>query len=344
MSSPAPLKFLMPGWFATVMGLCGLALAWRSAQGLLGDMAGMFSLLIGLLALLVAGVLLVASVIRWQRYPLALAEDLKHPVRHAFIAAVPVSLLLLATVGVSHDGAAGPLQPLWQTLWWLGSLTQLWATLWVLGRWLAPVAQVPAGGSPGGLWPSVTPVLLIPVVGNVVVPLAGLPLGHELWSTTQFGVGAFLWPVVIALVMVRRLVHSPLPDRILAAWFIAIAPPAVIGVVLMQMRAPLSLVLGVWGVALFFLAWLLPLARRVVAQPFSIAFWGLSFPLAALSTLSLQVHLAVPGSGLLQTLAVLLLAASSIVVIWLCFATVRGLRDGTLLAPEPVATIAPAGN
>jgi tellurite resistance protein len=38
---------------------------------------------------------------------------------------------------------------------------------------------------------------------------------------------------------------------------------------------------------------------------------------------------------------VLLLAATSVVVLWLGFATVRGLRDGSLLAPEPVAAITP---
>lgn len=341
MSSPTPLKFLMPGWFAIVMGLCGLSLAWYRAQGLMGEMAAVFSLLVGLLALVVAVVLLAASLTRWQRYPQALAEDLKHPVRHAFVAAIPVSLLLLAAVGVAHDGASGDLNLAWQALWWAGSLTQLWATVWVLGRWLAPVALVPAGANPGGLWPSVTPVLLIPVVGNVVVPLAGLPLGHELWSMAQFGIGAFLWPIVIGLVLVRRLAHSPLPDRILPAWFITIAPPSVIGVVLMQMQAPLALAVGLWGVALFFLVWLLPVLRRIATQPFSIAFWGLSFPLAALATLTLLVIEAMPDQGLLQTLGVLLLAASSIVIIWLCFATVRGLRDGTLLAPEPVATITP---
>ncbi|MEW6478714.1 MAG: C4-dicarboxylate ABC transporter [Pseudomonadota bacterium] len=341
MSSPTPLKFLMPGWFAIVMGLCGLSLAWYRAQGLMGEMAAVFSLLAGLLALVVAVVLLAASLTRWQRYPQALAEDLKHPVRHAFVAAIPVSLLLLAAVGVAHDGASGDLNLAWQALWWAGSLTQLWATVWVLGRWLAPVALVPAGANPGGLWPSVTPVLLIPVVGNVVVPLAGLPLGHELWSMAQFGIGAFLWPIVIGLVLVRRLAHSPLPDRILPAWFITIAPPSVIGVVLMQMQAPLALAVGLWGVALFFLVWLLPVLRRIATQPFSIAFWGLSFPLAALATLTLLIVEAMPGQGLLQTLGVLLLAASSIVIIWLCFATVRGLRDGTLLAPEPVATITP---
>jgi len=341
MSSPTPLKFLMPGWFAIVMGLCGLSLAWYRAQGLMGEMAAVFSLLVGLLALVVAVVLLAASLTRWQRYPQALAEDLKHPVRHAFVAAIPVSLLLLAAVGVAHDGASGDLNLAWEALWWAGSLTQLWATVWVLGRWLAPVALVPAGANPGGLWPWVTPVLLIPVVGNVVVPLAGLPLGHELWSMAQFGIGAFLWPIVIGLVLVRRLAHSPLPDRILPAWFITIAPPSVIGVVLMQMQAPLALAVGLWGVALFFLVWLLPVLRRIATQPFSIAFWGLSFPLAALATLTLLVIEAMPGQGLLQTLGVLLLAASSIVIIWLCFATVRGLRDGTLLAPEPVVTITP---
>ena len=64
--------------------------------------------------------------------------------------------------------------------------------------------------------------------------------------------------------------------------------------------------------------------------------------LNALATLTLRLSQARPELGLLQTFAVLLLAASSMVVLWLCFATVRGLRDGTLLAPEPVAMIAPA--
>ena len=53
-------------------------------------------------------------------------------------------------------------------------------------------------------------------------------------------------------------------------------------------------------------------------------------------TLRLQELQGQPG-GLMQTAAVLLLAATSVVVLWLCFATVRGLRDGSLLAPEPVA-------
>lgn len=347
MSSPTPLKFLAPGWFALVMGLCGLSLAWGRAAGPLGEMATGLALVLGALALLVFGVLLAASVVRASRYPQALDEDLRHPARHAFVAALPVSLLLLAAVGVALGGADGPLTPLWRVLWWVGSLTQLWATLWVLGRWLAPAAASQPGLGAGntGLWPGITPVLLIPVVGNVVAPLGGLPLGIDGWSAAQLGIGVFLWPVVFTLVLVRRLAYSPLPERLMPSWFITLAPPSVIGSVLVQLQVPLVLVQALWGLALFTLLLLLPVAQRVASQPFTIAFWALSFPLAAFTSLTLRLAELQPGSGwhgALQNAGVLLLAATSMVVLWLGFATVRGLRDGTLLAPEPVANIIPA--
>jgi tellurite resistance protein len=338
MTSPTPLKFLMPGWFSVVMGLCGLSLAWHRARNALGDMADGIALVAGALAAVVFGVVLVASIVRAVRYPAALADDLKHPVRHAFVAAFPVSLLLLAAVGVA---LLGP-HPALNGLWVVGSAVQLWSTAWVLGHWLAPVTKPQPGQGPGntGLWPAVTPVLLIPVVGNVVAPLAGLPLGHEAWSAAQMGIGAFFWPVVLTLVLVRRLAHSPLPDRILPAWFITIAPPAVIGAALTQFNAPAPFALAMWGVALFFVLWVMPMAKRVAAQPIGVAFWGMSFPFAAFTTLTLRLA-EMQASGALQTVGVLLLAITSIIVLWLGFATVRGLREGSLLAPEPIASIQP---
>jgi tellurite resistance protein len=335
----------MPGWFSLVMGLCGLSLAWHGAKPLLGELASGIALVSGVLALLVFAALLVASWLRAVRYPATLEEDLKHPVRHAFVATFPVSLLLLATVAVALDGVAGTLAPLWHVLWWAGSLGQLLATLWVLGRWLASTAPAATTGNTG-LWPTVTPVLLIPVVGNVLAPLAGVPLGHGGWAAAQFGVGAFFWPVVLTLMLVRRLAHSPLPDRILPAWMITVAPPAVIGLVLAQMtkqgQAPLWVVQAFWGVALFFVFWVAPVLQRTMAQPFGIAFWALSFPLAALTALTLRLNeLQGSSGGLLQVASLLMLAATSIIVLWLGFATVRGLRDGSLLAPEPVAIITP---
>jgi tellurite resistance protein len=329
-----PLKFVSPGWFSVVMGLVGLALAWKAASPMLGELATGVALVIGGLALGVFVLLATASLMRLQRHPEALQEDLRHPVRHAFVAAVPVSLLLLATLAqaLGLEGRAV------QALWWVGSLAQLWATVWVLGRWLAP--QTGPAAQPGGLWPSITPLLFIPVVGNAVAPLAGVGLGFAGWSAAQLGIGIAFWPVLLVLTQVRRLVHGPLPERLLPISFISVAPPSVIGLSLLAFGAAWPVIVGFWGVALFTLLWVGSQTTRTIQQPFSLAFWSLSFPLAAFATLTLKLAQA-PGQSAWQTPATLALVLATLVVLALSLATVRGLRNGTLLAPEPVASLVP---
>ena len=360
--NPTPLKFLMPGWFSVVMGLTGLALAWRSAEVALGESAMGVALVLGVVALLVCLVLLVLSGVRANRYNAALAEDLRHPVRHGFVAALPVSLLLLAALATTLEQSG----VLIHAVWWVGAVGQLAATVWVLKRWLVPTPVAAPPVAPAGLqglidgalvapampkpaapaasvafWPVITPVLLIPVVGNVVAPLAGLALGHGLWSMAQFGIGILLWPVVLTLLLVRRAAQGALPDRLLPTWFITIAPPSVVGLVWVQSQLGMAWVAGAWGVALFFVLLAATVARQAVAQPFSLTFWAISFPLAAFTSLTLKLAQLV-GSPALQMVGTLMLALVSLVVFGLCLATVRGLREGSLLAPEPIAAILPA--
>ncbi|WP_338416492.1 SLAC1 anion channel family protein [uncultured Sphaerotilus sp.] len=327
-STQPPLKFLSPAWFSIVMGLCGLSLAWLRAAPLMGEVTGSIAAVLGGLAALVFLALAAASAMRLLRHPDAWRDDHAHPVRHTFLATMPVSLILLSTVAVGLFGA----HPAANALWWAGSLGQLGVTLWVVSRWWN-------GNKAGGLqWQVVTPALIIPVVGNVLVPLAGVTLGHAEWSAAQFGIGVLFWPLVLALLLVRIAVQGLWPDRLMPSAFILIAPPAVIGLSALQLGAPPVLGWMLWGMALFSFLWAATLARRIVAQAFTIAHWGLSFPMAALAGLTLQ--LAAPG-GLLAVLGPMLLALTSLVVFGLGMGTVRGLRQGTLLAPEPVAMIQP---
>lgn len=324
------LRHLAPGWYAVVMGLAGLALAWHRAVPLMGEAAGAAALAIGALAAAVFVVLAAATLWRGWKHPDAWAEDRRHPVRHVFIAALPISVLLLATVAVA---LAGP-HPLLRALWWIGSLAQLGVTWWVLARWWRAAAA-------GGLqWAGVTPGLFIPIVGNVLVPLAGVPLGHAEWSAAQFGFGLLFWPVVLVLLVARVLVQGPWPDRLAPTAFIVIAPPAVVGLALLQFGAPPLAAWACWGMALGSFGWSAAQARRIVAQPFGVPHWGTSFPLAALAALTLR--LAEPG-GVLAVLGPMLLALASVVIAGLALGTVRGLRNGSLLQPEtvPVATAAP---
>ncbi len=322
-SSPTPLKFLGAPWFASVMGLSGLALAWHRAVPHLGEVAGSVALVLAALAALVFVLLVGATLLRRQRYPQAALEDFRHPVRHPFVATLPISLLLLGTLGVALTGPNA-----WVIgLWGAGALWQLGVTVWVLGRWLN-------GNQEGGLvWVGVTPALFIPVVGNVLVPLAGVPLGYTAWSAAQFGIGLFFWPLVLALLAVRIGVQGMWPQRMLPATFITVAPPAVVGLGALQWSVPL-LAWMAWGVALFFLLWSATIFRRALAQPFSMAFWALSFPLAAFSALTLR--LGEGASAGFQALGMIALALSTLVVAILALATVKGLRNGGLLVPETV--------
>lgn len=329
----APLQHLAPAWFATVMGLCGLSLAWSRATPGMGEAAGAIALGVGVLALAVFALLGMLSLLRLQRHPEAVAADLRHPVRHAFVAAVPASVLLLATVATT---LAGPSR-LALAVWMLGAVAHFGVTVWVMARWLQ-------GNREGGMaWAGITPVLFIPIVGNVLTPLAGVALGQPEWAAAQFGVGMLLWPVTLTLLVVRLGQVGMWPERMLAATFITIAPPSVIGLGLLQLGAPLALGWAMWGLGLFFLCWSASVFKRVVAQPFSIAFWGLSFPLAAFTALTLR--LSEGGSPAFATLGLLLLALTSIVIAGLLLGTVQGLRRGSLLVaePAPARVAAPAG-
>ena len=317
------------------MGLAGLALAWHRATPWLGGWATRVAQGIAVVATIACVVLLVATLLRGLRHPEAWAEDRRHPMRHTFIAALPIALLLLATVAVALRGPSLAAS----VVWGLASLSLLAVTLWTLSRWW----QGPAvGGLP---WGAVTPALFIPVVGNVVVPLAGVPLGQLEWSAAQFGVGLLFWPVVLVLLVVRLAVQGMWPARLLPASFILIAPPAVIGLSALQFGAPAPLVWMLWGMAMFCLAWVGVLARRILALPFAVPHWGLSFPLAALAALTLRLAapnglLAAPGSPLAGA-GLALLALASVVIAALTVATIRGLRDGSLLVPEPAPVAAP---
>lgn len=321
-TSAPPLKLLGPQWFATVMGLAGLALAWAAAVPKMGPAAEWISRGVGALAAIVFIVLLVLFSKRGQQYPEALTADLLHPVRHAFFATITVALILLATLGHALFG----MSVFWETLWLLACLLQFAVTLWVLSRWWGKDVI-------GGFqWPGITPVLIIPVVGNVLAPLAGVPLGQHEWAAVQFGVGLFLWPVVMTLIFVRIGVHGMWPDRLLPTGFITVAPSALIGLSLLRFEAAPVWAQGCWGIALFFLLWAAQVLRPMLAQPFSMAWWALSFPLAAFAALTLKLA---PTGQLFALLAMPLLALATLVIAALCLWTLRGLQRGTLLVPEP---------
>ena len=324
----ALLEHLAPAWFALVMGWCGLAQAWLRATDAFGDTALGLGLVASIFALFVFGLLCLSCILRLHAHPGAVAADMRHPVRHAFMATLPLSIMLLAGLGVSlFWNTSRTLDTVLTFAWVLGSVLEIAATVWVVARWLN-------GADKGGLqWAAFTPVFFIPVLGNVLAPLAGVTIGLEAWATAQFGVGLLLWPVLQTMLIVRMVQAGPLPARMSPTVFITMVAPSIIGLSFLQLDAPLSLVWGSWGIGVFFLALSLTQVRTIFEQPFGLSHWAMSFPMAAFTTLTLRLSQEQGGTWL-QLPGTLLLAITSLLILGLTLGTWRGLRHGQLLVPE----------
>jgi len=305
-------------FFAIVMGMSGLTLAVRAAEYAAGvvnhaslALAGVSGALFVLLAFIYG--------LKAVRYPAAIKAEWHHPVKISFFPAVSISLLLLAIIALPiWEGAAA-------LLWWAGMVLHGALTLAVMSSWI---------GTRAFQHGHLTPAWFIPAVGNVLVPIAGMQLGHADISWLFFSAGLVFWVVLLTLVMNRLVFHDPLPGRLQPTLVILIAPPAV---------AFLSWVNMVDGVDAFarvllnigyvFTAVVLTQLPRILKLDFALSFWALSFPFAAITIASFVYsdRADAPAFALIGTV---LLIGLGVIVAGLSIRTIKAVLAGKICQPE----------
>ncbi len=273
MQSGTSLASFPVSWFASVMGLSGLTLVWqRVAHQLLPSWPIAPLLLAATLALFV--VLVVTYGAKVVRYPQAVRQELAHPIKLSFFPACSVSLILLATAGLQYAPGAA------YALWIADSGLHLLFTLYVMTTWMQHAYFEIQ---------HINPAWFIPVVGNILVPIAGVPLGYVEVAWFFFSIGIVFWGVLLAIIFYRVLFHTPLPGKLLPTLFILIAPPAAGFLAYQQLNGGeldiMARVLYYHG--LFLTLLLLTQARHFLQLPFFLSWWAYSFPLAAITTATL---------------------------------------------------------
>ena len=304
MADPRRLPYLPISFFAVVMGLAGLSIAWHKAQHVFGIHLGIDPFLVGitasvftLLALLYAGKLVL--------HRDAVVAELRHPVKLNFFAAVSISLLLLAIAFLPIA------EPVSRVLWSVGTASHLVFTLYVVSVWIHhDHFQVH----------HMNPAWFIPAVGNVLVPVAGVPLGYEATSWFFFSVGMMFWGILLTIIFYRVLFHDPLDEHLMPTLFILIAPPAVGFIAYVRLSGavdPVAMIL--YNGALFLTVLLFSQVRRFARLRFFLSWWAYSFPLAAISIASMLMYEQGQGEAYRWIGAVLL----TILTVVVCFLVVR---------------------
>ncbi|HRY10212.1 MAG TPA: SLAC1 anion channel family protein [Candidatus Nanopelagicales bacterium] len=314
------LAHLPVSLFASVMGIGGLSLAWRRAAAtqLAPEWIGQ-ALFWFALAVFVALVALYAA--KWAVRPAAALNEARHPIKMPFLSTITIAVLVLATAGSELMPVAA------QAMWWIGAIGQLALTIGIVSAWFSRPEIVPT---------MVTPAWFIPVVGNIVTPLAARAVGSLEFAWLAFGVGITFWVGLLPLVLQRLLLaETPLPLKLTPTLAIAIAPPAVALLSWQSLTgegdAPATRVL--FGAMLAFLALLLAQVRLLRNVPFGMPYWAYTFPLAAAAAASVAVAAARPYSAY-TALAWALLVLSSTVVAAVGALTLRAAVRREICVPE----------
>lgn len=305
MEPSSRLRFFPISWFATVMGLAGFTIAWRRAEQFFTLPITISSTLqsMSLALLTVLGLLYLA---KWKRFPEEVRSELQHPVKLAFAPTFSIALILLSIVFL-HDA---PTFSLW--LWGIGAFLHFMATLYVMNSWLHHDKYQIV---------HLNPAWFIPVVGNILVPISGVPHGFSEISWFFFALGLFFWPILSAILFYRLIFQGSLPERLMPTLFIFIAPPAVGFISWTVLTGTLDAFARIlYGVAFFFTLLLLSQIARYANLKFFLSWWAYSFPLAAITIASI-IMAQKTGLVLYAGIAVALLALLSFVIVFLVVRT-----------------------
>lgn len=294
-------------FFSSVMGLAGLTIAWQRAERLFG-----VNVSVWLLALTIGVFLVLAGfyAAKWLRHPQAVAKEFQHPVRLNFFPTLSISLLLLSVAFLPHSTTLS------LYLWVGGASLHLLFTLVVMSIWIHHTKFEIT---------HINPAWFIPVVGNIIVPIAGTAHGFVEISWFFFSIGLVFWLVLLTLVFYRVIFHAPLPQRLVPTLFILIAPPAVGFISYAELTSSLDPFARVLYYVALFLTLLLATQVRLFARlKFALSWWAYSFPLAAMTLATLRMQRMSGVEGFVD-IGQVLLAALTLIIAGLAALTVRAI-------------------
>lgn len=305
------LEYFPISFFASVLGMAGATIALQRAERFLG------------LPFSISGILLVVSLalfltiatfygLKAVRHPDAVRREFAHPVKINFFATLSISLLLfgIAFLRLNSD--------LSRLFWMAGAALHIVFTLIILSAWMQrTTVQIQ----------HINPAWFIPVVGNILVPIAGVEHAPAEVSWFFFSIGLIFWLVLLTIVLHRIIFYPPLPERLRPTLFILIAPPAVgfISYLRLMEHDVSGFTLDgfarvLYYVALFLLVLLLAQARHFVTLPFYISWWAYSFPVAAI-TIATVLMVSRTNLWVFQGLAYALLIGLGALIVVLMFRT-----------------------
>jgi len=311
------LKYFPITLFASVMGLAGLSIVLLKMAHVLH-----FSINWGvtLLYLVCAWfiILNIVYAIKWIKYPEEVKVEFNHPVRMHFFPAYSICFLLFAIAFLSVNPAVSKIT------WWIGAVIHLLLLLRTLYSWFHKNYKLQ----------SFNPAWFIPVVGPILVPVAGVQVANPEISWFFFSVGIIYWIGLLSIFLYRVIFHDPLPTKLVPTLFILIAPAAVGFIAYIKLTHsldPFSRILFYFGV--FTVLMLFTMVDKFTKVPFFISWWAYTFPLDAV-TLATALMYELTHFVFFKVLAGIFMVFTIVIIGFVLIKTIQAVSQQRLCVPE----------
>lgn len=321
MSSPAVyrLENFHITFLAVVMGMAGYTLAMQKASEYLPALHSISTILLGITLVLFV-LVLGTYLLKCALHPAAVKSEMTHPVKINFFPLLPMIFLLLANIMLERSMAVS------FYCWIIGVVLQLFASLVVISEWIKHERFKIE---------HMNPAWFIPVVGFILVPMAGIRHGFPEISWFFLSVGVLFWLALMVIVFYRMFFHAPIASRLLPTLFMLFAPPAVAFIAYHRLSGgQLDLVSrGLFYFSLYLFMVVLLQLPRLLKIPFFLSWWASSFPLAAM-TLATFVFSDLIQSRSLAILGWIQLSFLSFVILFLVARTLIAIRGAELCVED----------
>lgn len=244
--------------------------------------------------------------------------DFRHRIRVNFFSAISISFLLLSIAFLSFWPFLSMI------LWWIGVISHTFLMLHTISFWIQHNFEIKF----------MNPAWFIPVVGNILVPIAGVDFMGDAFSFIYFSIGFFFWIILFAIFMNRAVFHDQLAQKFMPTLFILIAPPAVGFIAYLRIAESLdAFAIFMLFIAYFFVVLILFLVRSFRKLKFFISWWAFTFPLTAITVASV-VAFQLSSQPVFKYLSFILMIISLSTILFVSWKTIGKIIQGEICVNE----------
>ena len=311
------LQFFPIMMFAIIMGLSGLTLVYKR----MSEMLFFPSIVVTVMTIITTVLfftILYFYILKLIKHKNEVKKEFSHPIRINFFAASSISTLILSMIYRNDIDLAA------QIFFFVGACLHIFFTFYTIKYWINNNLEMQHSN----------PAWFIPIVGNLIVPIAGKGFIDDSVLYFYFSIGIFFWIILFSIILNRIIFHNQFAPKFMPTLFILIAPPAIGFISYIKLTGHLDFFAQIlFNLGLFFTILVFVMYKNFINIKFVISWWAFTFPMAAI-TLATVLMYDLTHKNFYGILAYVLMTITTIIIILVARQTIIHMRKKEICIME----------